>query len=134
MGRGSVRSALVSAGAPSRVSYGQRRARRRRCPRRCAPGEQGDRPFLRGWVRTPEAGERRTRSGATNGDNFVVDEVLYTGYANGALFGVECRKGTVSFRILHLIEFRDGRAWNGKTSGSTLRPLDVSYLRTRAEP
>ena len=43
------------------------------------------------------------------GDNFLVDEVLYTGEADGALFGVEGRRGKVSFRLLHLVEFRDGK-------------------------
>lgn len=43
------------------------------------------------------------------GDDFAVDEVIYTGEADGALFGVEGRRGKVSFRMLHIIEFRDGR-------------------------
>jgi ketosteroid isomerase-like protein len=43
------------------------------------------------------------------GDNFLVDEVIYSGQADGALFGLEGRSGKVSFRVLHLVEFRDGR-------------------------
>jgi ketosteroid isomerase-like protein len=43
-----------------------------------------------------------------HGDNFMVDEVLYTGDADGALFGLEGRRGRVSFRLLHVLEFRDG--------------------------
>jgi hypothetical protein len=43
------------------------------------------------------------------GENFLVDEVLYTCEAEGAFFGVEGRRGRVSFRMLHVVEFRDGR-------------------------
>jgi steroid delta-isomerase-like uncharacterized protein len=43
------------------------------------------------------------------GENFLVDEVVYTGQADGALFGVEGRRGRVSFRMLHVVELRDGR-------------------------
>lgn len=43
------------------------------------------------------------------GENVLVDEVLYTGKADGALFGLDGRRGTVSFRMLHVVEFRDGR-------------------------
>ena len=42
------------------------------------------------------------------GNNFMVDEVLYTGQADGALFGSEGYRGRVSFRMLHVVEFRDG--------------------------
>ena len=43
------------------------------------------------------------------GKNFLVDEVLYTGDADGALFGLDGHWGRVSFRLLHVVEFRDGR-------------------------
>ncbi|HEX8769684.1 MAG TPA: nuclear transport factor 2 family protein [Acidimicrobiales bacterium] len=43
------------------------------------------------------------------GENFLVDEVIYTGEADGSLFGVDGRRGTISIRILHVVEFRDGR-------------------------
>jgi hypothetical protein len=43
------------------------------------------------------------------GDDFLVDEVLYTGEADGALFGLDGHHGKVSFRMLHVVEFRDGR-------------------------
>jgi hypothetical protein len=39
----------------------------------------------------------------------MVDEVLYTGHADGELFGADGHRGQVSFRLLHVIEFRDGR-------------------------
>lgn len=43
------------------------------------------------------------------GEDFMVDEVLYTGDADGKLFGADGHHGQVSFRLLHVIEFRDGR-------------------------
>lgn len=43
------------------------------------------------------------------GENFLVDEVLYTGDVDGALFGLDGHRGRVSFRLLHIVEFRDGR-------------------------
>jgi hypothetical protein len=42
------------------------------------------------------------------GEDFIVDEVIYTGQADGALFGCEGHRGRVSFRMLHVVEFRDG--------------------------
>jgi ketosteroid isomerase-like protein len=42
------------------------------------------------------------------GENFVVDEVIYDGHADGALFGCDGHRGRVSFRMLHVLEFRDG--------------------------
>ena len=38
-----------------------------------------------------------------------MDEVLYTGEADGALFGLDGHRGKVSFRMLHVVEFRGGR-------------------------
>lgn len=43
------------------------------------------------------------------GEDFMVDEVVYTGHADGTLFGVEGRSGQVSVRMLHVVEFREGR-------------------------
>ena len=43
------------------------------------------------------------------GDDFLVDEVLWTGHiANGRFFGLEGKSGPVTFRLLHVFEFRDG--------------------------
>jgi steroid delta-isomerase-like uncharacterized protein len=42
------------------------------------------------------------------GEDFMVDEVIYTGQADGALFGSEGHPRRVSFRMLHVVEFRDG--------------------------
>jgi ketosteroid isomerase-like protein len=44
------------------------------------------------------------------GEDFMVDEVICTGhFADGALLGAEGYRGRVSFRLLHVLEFRDGR-------------------------
>lgn len=44
------------------------------------------------------------------GDGFMVDESLWEGRAPGRPFGLEGRNRTLSFRILHVLEFtRDGR-------------------------
>lgn len=43
------------------------------------------------------------------GDDFLVDETLWTGrVADGRLFGLPGRSGDVTFRLLHVFEFRDG--------------------------
>lgn len=43
------------------------------------------------------------------GANFMIDETIWTGHAVGRVLGVAGREGRVSFRILHLLEFRDGK-------------------------
>jgi len=43
------------------------------------------------------------------GPDFIVDEATWTGEADGKLFGAEGRRGRVSYRLLHILEFRDGR-------------------------
>lgn len=43
------------------------------------------------------------------GDNFLVDETIWTGRAVGRPFGVPGDEGRVSFRILHVLEFRGGK-------------------------
>lgn len=40
------------------------------------------------------------------GDNFLIDETLWTGRAVGRQFGVPGDEGRVTFRILHVLEFR----------------------------
>ena len=44
-----------------------------------------------------------------HGADFFVDESLYAGSVNGEFMGVPGGGRTVSFRILHVCEFRDGR-------------------------
>jgi hypothetical protein len=43
------------------------------------------------------------------GDNFLVDETLWTGYiGDGRYFGLPRRSGRVTFLLLHVFEFREG--------------------------
>ena len=43
-------------------------------------------------------------------DDLMVDDVMWTGqFADGWLFGAKGRSGRVSFRMLHVFEFGDGR-------------------------
>ena len=43
------------------------------------------------------------------GDDFMVDESIWTGRAVGRILGAPGGEGRVSFRILHVLEFRDGK-------------------------
>jgi steroid delta-isomerase-like uncharacterized protein len=43
------------------------------------------------------------------GENFMVDETVWTGHAAGHMLGAPDGEGRVSFRILHVLEFRDGK-------------------------
>lgn len=43
------------------------------------------------------------------GDDFMVDETIWTGHADGRILGAPGGEGRVSFRILHILEFRDGK-------------------------
>ena len=43
------------------------------------------------------------------GDDFMVDETIWTGHAVGRVLGLPGGEGRVSFRILHVLEFRDGK-------------------------
>jgi SnoaL-like domain len=43
------------------------------------------------------------------GDDHLIDETLWTGHINdGRVFGLEGKSGHVTFRLLHVFEFRDG--------------------------
>jgi ketosteroid isomerase-like protein len=43
------------------------------------------------------------------GEDFLVDETLWTGYVEDArAFGLEGKSGHVTFRLLHVFELRDG--------------------------
>lgn len=44
------------------------------------------------------------------GENFLVDESLWSGKAPGRPFGLEGRGRPLEFRLLHVIEFGDGGA------------------------
>lgn len=43
------------------------------------------------------------------GDDFMVDETIWTGHAVGRVLGAPGGEGRVSFRILHVLQFRDGK-------------------------
>lgn len=43
------------------------------------------------------------------GDSFMIDETLWTGHVVGEALGAPAGEGRASFRILHLLEFRDGK-------------------------
>lgn len=43
------------------------------------------------------------------GPDTLVDEVLYTGIVDGRLVGLEGRRGPATYRLLHILEFRDGK-------------------------
>lgn len=43
-----------------------------------------------------------------HGEEFMVDETIWSGQFDGLLVGLEGRRGHVTFRLLHVIEFRDG--------------------------
>ena len=43
------------------------------------------------------------------GDDFMIDETMWTGHVVGQMLGAPGREGRASFRILHLLEFRDGK-------------------------
>ena len=42
------------------------------------------------------------------GDNFMVDDSVWTGTAVGRPFGIEGKGRPLSFRLLHVLEFTDG--------------------------
>jgi ketosteroid isomerase-like protein len=43
------------------------------------------------------------------GDDFMIDETLWTGHVDGRALGAPGGEGHASFRILHILEFRDGK-------------------------
>lgn len=43
------------------------------------------------------------------GDNFMIDETLWTGHVVGRALGAPDGEGRVSVRILHVLEFRGGK-------------------------
>jgi steroid delta-isomerase-like uncharacterized protein len=43
------------------------------------------------------------------GDDFMIDETIWTGHVVGRMLGAPGGEGRVSFRILHILEFRDGK-------------------------
>ena len=55
-------------------------------------------------------GEKVTPIRRLYGDDFIVDEALWTGHVeDGSAFLCEGKSGPVSFRLLHVFELRDGK-------------------------
>jgi hypothetical protein len=70
-------------------------------------GRSAVRPFY-DELFTSLAGEGVTPIGRWYGDDFLVDETLWTGHvADGRLFGLAGKSGHLTFRLLHVFEFRD---------------------------
>ena len=76
-------------------------------------GVLNDRKSIRDYYRMLFAcirGENVTPVRRLYGEAFVVDEAIWNGYvADGRAFLCEGKRGDVSFRILHVFEFRDGK-------------------------
>ncbi len=71
-------------------------------------GKQAVRPFYEQLFKDLK-GEGVEPVARWYGNDFVVDEVLWTGHiADGRFFGLESRSGQVTFRLLHVFEVRDG--------------------------
>jgi ketosteroid isomerase-like protein len=43
-----------------------------------------------------------------HGEEFMVDETIWSGQFDGVLVGLEGHRSHVAFRLLHVLEFRDG--------------------------
>ena len=75
-------------------------------------GALRDRTQIRAFYETLFAsmqGEKVTPLGRLYGEDFVVDESLWEGrIADGRQFLCDGRSGPVSFRLLHVFEFREG--------------------------
>jgi ketosteroid isomerase-like protein len=76
-------------------------------------GALNDREQIRGYYEMlfkDIKGEGVTPRRRLYGDSFVIDEVMWHGYvADGRPFLCDGKSGKVSFRLLHVFEFRDGK-------------------------
>ena len=70
-------------------------------------GRAGVRPFYEALFADLADGEVRSLR-RYYGDNFMVDDSLWTGTAPGRPFGLEGRGRPLSFRLLHVLEFVEG--------------------------
>jgi hypothetical protein len=70
-------------------------------------GREAVRPFYTGLFADVK-GEDATPLSRHFGEDFALDEVLWTGLAVGRPFGLEGKGRRISFRVLHVFEFRDG--------------------------
>jgi hypothetical protein len=69
-------------------------------------GRDATRPFYEALFADLSEGKAQTLR-RLYGDNFMVDDSLWSGKASGHPFGLEGRNRPLSFRLLHVIEFAD---------------------------
>jgi hypothetical protein len=69
-------------------------------------GRDSTRPFYEALFADLSEGKVRSLR-RLYGDNFMVDDSLWTGKAPGRPFGLEGRDRPLAFRLLHVIEFAD---------------------------
>ena len=69
-------------------------------------GRDGARPFYETLFADLSEGKVESRR-RLYGDNFMVDDSLWSGRAPGRPFGMDGRDRPLAFRLLHVIEFAD---------------------------
>lgn len=69
-------------------------------------GRESARPFYETLFADLSEGKVETRR-RLYGDNFMVDDSLWSGRAPGRPFGMDGRNRALAFRLLHVIEFAD---------------------------
>jgi predicted ester cyclase len=69
-------------------------------------GPDGARPFYEGLFKDLTDSKVRTLR-RLYGDNFLIDESMWSGRAPGRPFGLEGRNRPLEFRLLHVLEFSD---------------------------
>jgi len=69
-------------------------------------GRENARPFYEGLFADLDAG-KVTSLRRLYGDNFLVDESVWEGWAPGRPFGIEGKGRPLKFRLLHVVEFTD---------------------------
>ena len=69
-------------------------------------GREGARPFYETLFADLSEGKVESRR-RLYGDNFMVDDSLWSGRAPGRPFGMDGRDRPLAFRLLHVIEFAD---------------------------
>ena len=72
-------------------------------------GREGPRPFYKTLFADLSDGKVRSLR-RLYGENFLVDDSVWTGRAPGRPFGIEGRDRPLEFRLLHVVEFSDAGA------------------------
>ena len=72
-------------------------------------GREGPRPFYETPFADLSDGKVRSLR-RLYGENFLVDDSVWTGRAPGRPFGIEGRDRPLEFRLLHVVEFSDAGA------------------------